>query len=65
MNNAGPKINTKESDTWKEKISTIPELKKIYDKTGKWSRYNKPEEWMPVHKEIIKIIKDLIPQKPD
>ena len=65
VNNAGPNIETMESNAWKEKILTIPELKKIYDKTGKWSRYNKPEEWMPVHKDIIKIVKDLIPQKLD
>ena len=59
VKNAGPSQETKESELWKEQILSIPELKKFYGKRG-WNSYLKPEEWMPVHKEIIKILKVLI-----
>ena len=54
---------TKESDLLKEKFETNPALKEAlwtnWKKSGKWGRYNKPKEWMPVHKEIIKILKEV------
>ena len=54
---------TKESVLLKEKFETNPALKEAlwtrWKKSGKWGRYNKPKEWMPVHKEIIKIIKEV------
>ena len=60
VKNSGPGIATQESKLWEEKISSIPELKKIFDKTGTYGTFLKPEIWMPLHKEIIKILKELI-----
>ena len=61
--NAGTGKPTKESDLLKEKFETNPALKEAlwtyWKKSGKWGRYNKPKEWMPVHKEIIKILKEV------
>ena len=59
VKNAGTGQNTKESDSWQKKIKTIPELERFYNKRG-WNSYLKPEEWMPVYKELIKILKELI-----
>ena len=59
VKNTGPGQPTKESEVWEKQISSIPELKKFYEKRGGGS-YLKPEEWMPVHEEIIKILKVLI-----
>ena len=59
VKNTGPGQPTKESEVWEKQISSIPELKKFYEKRGPGS-YLKPEEWMPVHKEIIKILKVLL-----
>ena len=63
IKNAGTGKSTKESVLLKEKFETNPALKKAlwtrWKKSGKWGRYNKPKEWMPVHKEIIKIIKEV------
>lgn len=59
VNSTDTDQNIKESDIWKEKFSKVPELKKIYDK-GNWSRYMKPEDWLPVQKEITKILKEIL-----
>ena len=59
VKNTGPGQPTKESEVWEKQISSVPELKKFYEKRGGGS-YLKPEEWMPVHEEIIKILKVLI-----
>ena len=53
-----------QADTLKKKFETNPALKEAlwtrWKKSGNWGRYNKPKEWMPVHKEIIKILNVLI-----
>jgi len=63
IKNAGGGKPTKESELLKEKFETNPALKEAlwtrWKKSGKWGRYNKPKEWMPVHKEIIKILKEV------
>ena len=59
VNRTGTDQNIKEEEIWKEKFLKVPELEKIYAK-GKWSRYLKPEDWMPVQKEIVKILKELL-----
>ena len=59
VNSTDTDQNIKESDIWKEKFSKVPELKKIYDK-GNWSRYMKPKDWLPVQKEITKILKEIL-----
>jgi len=59
VNRTGTDQNIKEEEIWKEKFLKVPELEKIYDK-GKWNRYLKPEDWMPVQKEITKILKEIL-----
>ena len=63
IKNAGTGKPTKESDLLKEKFETNPALKEAlwtyWKKSGKWGRYNKPKEWMPVYTEIIKILKEV------
>ena len=63
IKNAGTGKSTKESVLLKEKFETNPALKKAlwtrWKKSGKWGRYNKPKEWMPVYTEIIKILKEV------
>jgi hypothetical protein len=49
----------KESKLWQEKIFAIPQLEKIYSVKGWNSRYLKPDEWMPVNKEIISVLKEI------
>ena len=54
---------TKESELLKEKFETNPALKEAlwtnWKKSNAWGMYNKPKEWMPVWKEIIKVIKEV------
>ena len=63
IKNAGGGKATKESVLLKEKFETNPALKEAlwtrWKKSGKWGRYNKPKEWMPVYTEIIKILKEV------
>jgi hypothetical protein len=47
-----------QADTLKKKFETT-RLYKIWKDTGKWGRYNLPEEWMPDYKKILKILKEV------
>jgi len=60
LDNSSHKEKRTQADALKKKFEIqIPSLYKIWKDTGKWGRYNLPEEWMPDYKKILKILKEV------
>ena len=58
--NAGPGRLTNEARELKEKMSMIPEIKKVFDeKPDNVELRIKPEIWLPHQKQMLKIIKEV------